>query len=125
MNWCYDCIFQGVCKNRYGNAIIIASKIKISKNIRIFLNKFSEYVCALCGFNCLKVINFFHDFFRFNLRKTKRKNQVTVFLYCNYSRVEPIFHAFISGSPLLLLTGSVSLYWRIPSVVMILEKNSF
>ena len=30
-----------------------------------------------------------------------------------------------SGSPILWLTGSVSLYWEIPSIDMILEKNSF
>ena len=33
--------------------------------------------------------------------------------------------AFISGSLILWLTGSVSLYWEIPSVIMILEINSF
>ena len=92
MNWCYDCIFQGVWKNRTGDAIIIVSKKNISKNIRIFLNKFSGYVCALCGFICLKFINFFHDFMTFNLRETKRLTRVNVFLYCNYASVEPIFH---------------------------------
>ena len=32
--------------------------------------------------------------------------------------------AFISGSAMLWLTGSISLYWGIPSVFMTLEKNS-
>ena len=76
MNSCYDCILQGVWKNRIGNAILIVSKNKISKNIRIFLNKFRGYVCALSGFICLKVINFFHDFITFSLRETKRKTDV-------------------------------------------------
>ena len=91
-NWRYDCIFQGVRKNITGNAIIVVSKNKISKNIRIFLNKFSGYVCALYGFICLKVINFSHNFMTLNLRETKRQTSVTDFLYCNYARVEPIFH---------------------------------
>ena len=126
MNWCYDCIFQGVRKNRTGNAIIIVSKNKNSKNIRIFLNILSGYVCALCGFICLKVINFFHNFMTFNLRETKRQTRVTVFLYCNYARVEPIFHdCFHQRIPILWFTSSVSLYWGMPGVVMILEKNSF
>ena len=100
MNWCYDCIFQGVWKNRRGNSIIKISKNKISKYIRIFLNKFCGYVCALCGFICVKVISFFHDFIAFNLKETKRQTRVTTFLYCNYVRVKPIiyncFHQWIT-----------------------------
>ena len=92
MNWCYDCIFQGVWKKRIGNAIILISKNKISKNIKISLNKFCGYVCAFCGFICLKVINFIHDFMALNLRETKRQTRVTIFLYWNYARVEPIFY---------------------------------
>ena len=72
--------------------MIIISKNKISKNIKVFLNKFCEYVCALHDFICLKVINFFLSFIMFNLRETKRQTQVTVFLYCNYAEVESIFH---------------------------------
>ena len=92
MNWCYDSIFQGVQENRIGNAIIIVSKNKISKNIKVLLNKFGGYVRALCGFNCLKIINFFHNFMTFNLKETKRQTRVKGFLYCNYARVEPKFH---------------------------------
>ena len=84
-------------------AVIIICENKISKNTQISLNKFYGYYCALCGFVCLKVINSFHDFIMFNLRETKRKIRVTVFLYCNYGSVEPIF----------------------PSVLMILKKNLF
>ena len=68
MNWCYECIFQGVWNNRIGNAII-----EVSKNNRMFLNEFSGYVCPLCNFICLKVINFFQDFIAFNLRETKKQ----------------------------------------------------
>ena len=77
-NWCYDCNFQGVRKNTTGNAIIVVSKNKISKNIRIFPNKFSGYVCAFCGFVCLKVINFSRNFMTLNLRETKRQPRVRV-----------------------------------------------
>ena len=58
MNWCYDYIIEGFWKNRIGNAIIIISKEKMSKNIRVFLNKFCGHVCALCDFICLKLLTF-------------------------------------------------------------------
>ena len=126
MNCCYDCTFQGVRKNRTENAIIIVSKNKISKNIRIFLNKFSGYVCALCGFICLKVINFFIISWLSTWKNLKDKAELQFFFIVSMLGWNLYFMiALISGSPILWLTGSVSLYWRIPSVVMILEKNSF
>ena len=88
MNWCYDCIW----KSMIGNAIIIISKNKISRNIRIFVNEFCGYVSAFCGFIRLRVNHFFHDFITFNLRQTKRQTRVTIFRYCNFARVEPIFY---------------------------------
>ena len=124
MNWFYDCIFQGVWKNRIGNAVIIVFKNKISKNIIIFLNNFSGYVCALRGFICLKVLNFFHDFITFSLGETKRQTRVTIFLYSNYARVEPIFHDCFHHWITYAMTDLFHLYWGILSVVMIRE-NSF
>ena len=118
--------FKEFQKIRTANAIIIVSEKKISKNIRIFLNKFRGYVCVFCGFICLKVINFFNNLMTFNLRKTKRQTRATVFLYCNYARVEPIFHDYFHQ----WITYIVTDWFRfiiigIPSVVMILEKNLF
>ena len=57
MNWCYDCIFQAVWKNRIGSTVIIIPKNKISKNLRIFLNGFCGYTCALRGFICLNPLS--------------------------------------------------------------------
>ena len=67
--------------NRKRNCYNQEIKIKSPKNISIFLNKFCRCVCALCGFICLKAINFFHDFIMFNLRETKRRTRITIFLY--------------------------------------------
>ena len=39
----------------------------------------------------LRLLIFVYNLMTFNLRETKRQARVTVFLYCNYARVEPIF----------------------------------
>ena len=122
MNWCYDCIW----KSRIGNAIIIISKNKISRNIRIFVNEFCGYVSAFCGFIRLRVNHFFHDFITFNLRQTKKTNPSYNF---------PLLQFCQGGAYILWLLSSVDRQCcdslvpfhyieGIPSVFMTLEKNS-
>ena len=50
-----------------------------------------------------------------------RNSRVAIFLFCNYARVKPIFYDCFH----LWLTGSISSYWGIPRVIMILEKILF
>ena len=89
-------ILPEVRKNRTGDTIVIVTKNKISKNIRIYLNKFSGYVCAvLCvSLFVLRLLISFRISWRstWEQLKTKRQTRVPVFLYCNYAVVEPIFH---------------------------------
>ena len=91
MNWCYDCIFQGVWKNTRGNAIIILSKNKISEFSLISSGAISVLCMALF---VLRLLNSFMSSSCSTKRETQRQTRVTIFLYFNYATVGPIFYDF-------------------------------
>ena len=100
MNWCYDCIFQGVWKYRKNNAIIKFPKTKYLKISEFSLISFvgMPVLCVALFVLVIKVVNFFHDFITFNLKEIKGQTGVTIFLYCNYAGGSLYFiTAFISG----------------------------
>ena len=123
MNWFNDYIFQGVWKNRIRNGIIIISENNIPQNIWFFHNKFCGYA------NALFVISLSNSFMISSLStwyKPKEKSElqfffIAVMLGWNLY----IMIAFINGLLMLWLIGFVSLYWRIHSFIMMLQKTSF
>ena len=96
---CNNCIFHRPRKHRVENANVQVFKNKISKNIRVFLNRFCRNVCALCCFICFKAACFFYDLITFNLNETKKKLEtnfsfIAIMLGCSLYFII----AFINGS---------------------------
>ena len=100
-------------------------KNKISKNIRIFLNKFCECICALSGYILRLIVSFMisscSTWERLREKPELQSSLLGIMIWWHLYFII----AFISGSPMLYLTGFISLYWGIPGFVIILEKNLF
>ena len=122
MNCCHVCIFQ--LDTQLWKAIIPKTKSpKISEFSLISLVGMSVLRLALF---VLRLVIFFMISSRSTGKKLKDKPELQLFFIATMLGWNLYFMiAFISGSPILWLTGSVSLYWEITRVVVILEKNSF